>query len=167
MIPIIDAVIKAGTKIADKFWMDKSEKETLEFTKAQFIEQMKFAVKQLDQSGELAELELIFRESQAQRDYQIKMFGSAEALKDFLVGRVILLGRASIRWVIVGFAAWQTKRIVGIVLTDDVIKALIDNKLGIQGMWLVTILVVLIVAIPLAYVTGASVEKILKSRGVI
>jgi len=166
-IPLVDTIIEAGMKVADKIWMDKSEKEKLEFDKAQFVAQVKLTVAKMEQDGELAKIEAAFRESQAQRDYAHQQFGTALDLKDFIIGRIILLGRASIRWVITGFAMWQTYRIVNIVLTDDVIVALSKGTLSGSSIWLISLLVAAIVGVPLFYVSGISIEKLLKVRGVI
>jgi hypothetical protein len=166
-IPIIDAIINLGGTVADKIWMDKGEKEKLEFSKEQFVEQIKLAVKQLDQAGELAEMEMVFKESQAQRDYVQDQFGTAEQMKSFFIGRVILLGRASIRWIITGFAMWQTYQIMNIVLTPQVITALSTGVLSAGAVWLVSLLVSAVVGIPLFYVSGISIEKLLKVRGII
>lgn len=157
-------LIKTGV---NKFWMDKGEKERLEITKEEMQKGFEVVLKKMNQSGDLKKLELTFKESEAQREYTQKHFGSAETLKTFTIGKVIMMGRASIRWVILGFAGWQTHRIVTILMTDDIIKALANGELKASMVWLITLLVVSIVGIPLFYVTGISIEKLFKSRGVI
>lgn len=166
-IPIIDTIIKAGEKIADKIWMDKEAKEKLEFTKEQFISQINFNLNKLEQEGELKKIEGVFKESQAQRDYANNQFGTAAILKNFGIGQAILLGRASIRWIITGFAMWQCHRIVTFILTNDVIEGLGKGTMGTAAIWLVGLLICMIVGIPLFYVAGISIEKLFKSRGII
>ena len=166
-IPIIDKILDVGNTVVDKIWMDKGEKERLEFSKEELAQQVKLAIGKMKQDGELAELELMFKESQAQRDYAQGQFGMASDLKDFFLGRVILLGRASIRWIITGFAMWQTYRIVNIVLTEDMILMISRGAVDGSAIWLVALIVTAIVGIPLFYVSGISIEKLLKVRGVI
>lgn len=168
---IVESLIKPVSNLIhaglDKIWMDKGEKEKLEFSKDELKATMTTTLASLAQQGKFKELEMVFKEAQAQRDYQIKSFGSAEVLKDFFLGRVILVGRASIRWVIVAFAAYETNKIIGWIITEKMIAALMAGNMKGQALWLVTTVVILIVGIPMAYVTGASIEKLLKSRGVI
>lgn len=161
--------IISGTvgKLFDKLWMDQDEKARLDFSKEELASKVTLKLAEMEQSGELAELELEFREAQAQRDYAHKQFGTAETLKTFFVGKVILMGRASIRWVITGYAMWQASKIVDAVLSPDVMKALANGELDIGAVWVVALVIGCMLGIPLAYVTGVSVEKILKSRGVI
>lgn len=166
-IPLIDTVIKAATKVADKLWMDKDKAEELRLNRDQFEAQVRLALKKMEQDGELAQIEAEWRETEAQRQYAHNQFGTAEILKDFTLGKIILFGRASIRWVITGFAMWQTHRIVSQVLSDQMIQALAKAELSTTAIWLVALVVSITIGIPLFYVTGISVEKILKSRGVI
>ena len=81
-IPIIDSVLDAGKTIINKIWMDKGDKAKLEITKQELEQNFELALKSLAQSGELTKLELIFKEHQAQRDYALNQFGSAEILKE-------------------------------------------------------------------------------------
>lgn len=164
---IIEAVSDIGTKVADKFWMDKGAQEQLSFDKEKFTQEVGLAVKRLAQDGELGKLEAVFKEVQAQRDFVLNQFGSAETLKTFWQGRLIMMGRASIRWIIVGWAAWMANRVIKLILTDKVIVALASGTLSVSMAWVVTLIVICILGIPLSYVTGVSIEKLLKSRGVI
>jgi hypothetical protein len=166
-LPLIDAISATVGKITDKIWMDKGEKEKLEFTKNELFVNAKLAVSKLEQEGELSELELVFKESQAQRDYAKDQFGSAKVLKDFFLGRIILFGRASIRWVITGFAMWQAHRMVTHILTEEVMKNLAAGNLSTSAVWVIGMLVTMIIGIPLFYVAGISIEKLFKSRGLI
>jgi len=164
ILSVIDSVIE---KVIPKFWMDKGEKEKIELTREELQNGLKLALKELHQSGELKKEAQVFQESDAQRNFQLKQFGSAEVLKNFVVGQIIMLGRSSIRWIIVGWAAYQTDKIVGLILTTEVINALVANELSAGATWLVTLIVVCIIGLPLAYVTGISIEKLMKSRGII
>jgi len=164
---VIEAVTNIGGKIADKIWMDKEAQAQLSFDKEKFSQEIGLAVKKLAQDGNLAELEAVFKEAQAQRDFVLKQFGSAETLKGFVIGRIILLGRASIRWIIVGWAAYMANKVIKMILTDKVILALAGGTLSGSMAWVVTLIVICILGIPLSYVTGVSIEKLLKSRGVI
>lgn len=164
---IVSALSNTVGKVLDKFWMNKSDKEKLEFSKEELLQSMKLKVFEMAQDGEFKKIEQEFRESQAQRDYAQAQFGTADILSKFLFGKVILFGRSSIRWIITGFAAWQTHRIVTYVLAEDVIKALADGSLSTTAIWLVSTVVCMVVGIPLFYVAGISIEKLFKSRGVI
>jgi len=164
---IVKAVSATLNKAADKIWMDKGEKEKLEFSKEELKEHTRLAIEQMHQNGELTELEYEFKEAESQRTYQLKHFGSAEVLKTFAIGKVILLGRASIRWIIVGYAAFEAHGIIKTVLTPKVIEALANGNLKGTMAWLVLMLIIVIAGIPLAYVTGTSIEKLMKARGVI
>jgi len=164
---IVKGVTDIGGKIIDKIWMDKDEEAKLEFSKEELKYVFDMGIRKLEQDGEFKELEMIFQESQAQRDYAHKQFGTAEDLKTFLIGKVILLGRASIRWVITGFAMWQCHRLVTFILTDEVLAGLASGTLSTSGVWLIGLLVCMIIGIPLFYVTGISIEKLFKSRGIL
>lgn len=166
-IPLIDTILKAAGKAVDKIWMDKDKKEQLAFDKEKFSDEIQLALKTLEQNGELAYIEAEFKEAESERGYAHEQFGTATILKDFFLGRIILLGRAGIRWCITGFAMIQAHRIISTILTPEVIKSLAEGKLTGQGVWLVTLLVCSIISIPLFYVAGVSVEKVLKSRGIL
>lgn len=163
------AKIIQGTigKLSDKLWMDKDEQARLDFSKEELLAEVNMKLVEMEQSGELAMVEAEFREAQAQRDYAHKQFGSAEVLKTFAIGKFILLGRASIRWIITGYAVWQASKIIDSVLSADVMKALASGTLDVGAIWVVALVIATMLGIPLAYVTGVSVEKILKSRGVL
>lgn len=166
-LPIIDTILSVAEKAADKIWMDKDKKEQLNFDKEKFVGDMKLAIQGMEQKGELDELEIMFKEAQAQRDYAQQQFGTAQILKDFFTGRIILLGRAAIRWVITGFAMWQAHRLVTLLLTSDVIKAFAAGTLSGASVWVISLLVCMIIGIPLFYVTGVTIEKLMKARGII
>ena len=98
---LVGPVVEIAKTAMDKIWMDKGEQEKLEFSKEELVQKMGFAIQEMALNGELKKLEHVFKESQAQRDYALDQFGSAKTLKDAgWMGRIILLGRASIRWVI-------------------------------------------------------------------
>lgn len=166
-IPIADKIIGLAETAADKIWMDKDKKEQLKFDRESLTAAMTQAMKKMEQDGEFKELDMMFKESEAQRQYAHNQFGTAALLKDFFLGKVILLGRAAIRWVITGFAMWQAHRLVSIILTTETIKALAAGTLSGSAIWLVSLVVAMILGIPLFYVTGITVEKLFKSRGII
>lgn len=166
-IPIIDTILSAATTVVDKIWMDKDKKEQLSFDKTKLVEEMKVTLIAMEQQGELKKIEEEFRESQAQRDYANNQFGSATVLKEFLIGKIILFGRASIRWVITGFSMWQAHRLVSLILTPEAVKGIAEGTVSASSMWMVTLLVVMILGIPLFYVAGISIEKLFKARGVL
>lgn len=164
-IPIISGIIDAGKSIIDKIWMDKGDKEKLELTKEEMRNHFELALKQMAQSGDLFKLEQSMKEWQAQRDFANDQFGKAEALKDFgWVGKAILLGRASIRWIITGGSMYFTWNIVNSVLTDEVVNSIAKGTLGGSASTIVGLLIVLVIGIPLFYVSGISVEKIMGKR---
>lgn len=166
-IPIVDTIIGAAEKAADKIWMDKDKKEQLKFDREKFTGEMEKAIKQMNIDGDLAKLEAVFKESDAQRQYALSQFGTAALLKDFFFGKIILLGRAGIRWVITGFAMWQAHRLVTYVLTEKTIAALAAGTLSASAVWIIGLIVAMILGIPLFYVTGISVEKLFKARGLL
>lgn len=166
-IPIYDTLVEAGKTIINKIWMDKDKKEQITLDRDALGAKFNLALSEMEQTGELAKIDKEYRESQAQRNYANDQFGSAVTLSSFFFGKIILLGRAAIRWVITGFAMWQVHRIVGYVLTEKVLTGLAAGTLGVGGVWLVTMLVCLVIGIPLFYVAGVSVEKILKARSVV
>ena len=53
------------------------------------------------------------------------------------------------------------------MLTPEIMTALAGGTLQGNMAWLVLLLVIVIAGIPLSYVTGTSIEKLLKARGVI
>jgi hypothetical protein len=167
----IDDIVKGVTDVvkmgADKLWMDKDKKEQILFDKEKFIQETTFAIKKLAQDGELKKVDALFREDQAQRDHVNKQFGTVDQLKDFFLGKIILIGRASIRWIITGYAMYQTHKIVNWVFTQEMLNALIAGTIKGAALWLVTLIACAVIGIPLFYVTGITVEKLLKSRGVI
>jgi hypothetical protein len=166
-IPIIDTVLKAAQTAVDKIWMDKDKKEQLKFDREKLHREMEVALRNLEQTGELKKIESDYKEAQSQRDYANTQFGTASVLKDFFLGKIILLGRASIRWVITGFAMWQAHRLVSVILTKQTIAAFAAGTLSTSAIWLVSLLVVMILGIPLFYVTGVTIEKLFKSRGIL
>lgn len=164
-IPIIDSVLDAGKTILDKLFMDKGEKEKIEITKAELKNNFELALKQMDQNEELTKLEQVFKEHQAQRQFANDQFGTIESLKELgWVGKVIAMGRASIRWVITGGSMIFTWKILNLILTKEVVVALSAGTLSGGGTWLITLLIVLVIGIPVFYVSGISIEKILKVR---
>jgi hypothetical protein len=158
---VINAVTGIFGKVADKLWMDKSEQEKLEFDKVAFIESMKMSFAELAQKGHLAELQKEFEEYQAQRDYANSQFGTVEALASMgFLGRVVLFGRAAIRWVITGgfsVMAWK--------ILDHLLPA-IQAKLASGGTltWVEFMILAQILGVPLFYVCGVSIEKRMKVR---
>lgn len=167
MLQVLGMLLPFAKGIVDKFWMDKGEKERLEFTKEEMKAQLELALKQMEIDGAFKEADQIFREVQAQRDYAQKQFGSAEVLMKTKTGRLIMMGRASIRWVITGVSMMFTYKILNAVLTADVLAALAAGTMSVSAVWVIAVMVCMVVGIPLFYVAGISVEKLLKSRGVI
>jgi hypothetical protein len=164
-IPIISSIIEAGKVVLDKFWMDKGEKEKLELTKEELKQQFSIIMEEMNQTGKLANIDKVFREHQAQRQFANDQFGTAKALKEFgWVGKVVMLGRASIRWVITGGSMFFTWKILNSVLTDSVIAGIAGGSLGGASAYIVGLLIVLVIGIPLFYVSGISVEKIMGRR---
>jgi hypothetical protein len=164
-IPILDSLIDAGKTVIDKIWMDKGDKAKIEITKEEMRNQFAIAMKAMNDNHELAKVEQVFKEHQAQRDFANDQFGKAEVLKEMgWTGRIIMFGRASIRWVITGGSMWFTWNIMNLVLTPDVIAALAAGTMSASGAWLITLLVCLIVGIPVFYVSGISIEKIIGVR---
>jgi hypothetical protein len=158
---VVDSVTGIVGKVADKIWMDKGEEKTLEFTKVQFLETIKFQFANLLQSGKLKEMEGAFKESEAQRDYANKQFGTVEMLaKMGWIGKVVLLGRASIRWVITGGFSFMTWEILQSVLPA------IQTKLADGGTltYIEFMILAQVIGVPLFYVCGVSIEKWLKVR---
>jgi hypothetical protein len=158
---VIDAVKSIGTTVADKLWMDKDEKEQLAFSKVQFAANVKLAVEQMVQDGQFKELEAEFKEHDAQRNYAQQQFGSVQALAAMgWIGKLVLLGRASIRWVITGGFSYMTYQIV------DAILPAITTKLATGGTltWIEFMILAQIIGVPLFYVCGVSIEKWLKVR---
>lgn len=160
-------ITDAVKSITNKIWMDKGEKARLDFDRDELNAIVSMKLQEMEKSGELDKIEAEFKESQAQRDYAQNQFGSADTLKTFAVGQIILMGRASIRWVITLFSMYQGHRIVTAVLSTDVIQALAQNKLSVSNIWIIALVVSAVLGIPLFYVAGISIEKIMKSRGVI
>lgn len=164
-IPIVDSIIDAGKTAINKIWMDKGDKAKLELTKQEMEQHFELALTTLAQNGDLTKLELVFKEHQAQRDFANDQFGKAEVLKGFgKIGSIIMLGRASIRWVITGGAMFFTWELMNTLLTAEVITALAGGTLATGAVYLITLLVCLIIGIPLFYVSGISVEKIMGVR---
>jgi len=164
-IPIIDSIIDAGKTVINKIWADKGDVLKMEFTRDQLQKEFDLAFKTLAQGGELEKLNLVFKEHQAQRDFANDQFGTAETMKSFgWVGQAIMLGRAAIRWVITGGAMWFTWDLMNILLTTDVITALAGGTLATSAVYLITLMVTLIIGIPLFYISGISVEKIMGVR---
>lgn len=158
---VINAVTGIFGKVADKLWMDKSEQEKLEFDKIAFIESMKMSVAELAQSGHLKELEAEFKEHSAQRDYAQNQFGTVEALATMgWVGKVVLLGRASIRWVITGGFSVMAYQILEALLPAIQVKLAAGGTLT----WIEFMVLAQILGVPLFYVCGVSIEKWLKVR---
>lgn len=167
-IPIIGSIIDAGKTIIDKIWMDKGEKEKLEITKEELKRNFELALRQMEQTGDLTKLEQSMKEWQAQRDFANDQFGKAEALKEFgTIGKIILLGRASIRWIITGGSMYFTWHILNSVLTDEVVNSIAKGTLGGSASTLVALLIVLVIGIPLFYVSGISIEKIMGKRNIL
>lgn len=163
----VTAIANLVDKGIDKIWMDKGEKARLEFSREELRTEMKLMLKSKAMSHDIEKLELEFRESQAQRDYAHEQFGTASVLKTFFAGRLILVGRASIRWVITVVSMWFTYKIIDLVLTEEMIASLARGDVNASTVWLVSLIVVLVVGTPMFYVAGVSIEKLLKSRGVI
>lgn len=164
-IPIIGAIISAGKSVLDKFWMDKGAKEKLEFSKEEMLQQFEMMANKMAQDGKFKSIQLKMEEWQAQRDFANAQFGTAKDLAMLgWVGKVIALGRASIRWVITGGSMFFTWKILNSVLTDSVVNALAIGTLGSSASTIVGLLIVLVIGIPLFYVSGVSVEKIMKVR---
>lgn len=164
-IPIISSIIEAGKAVLDKFWMDKGDKEQLLLTKEEMKAQFKLTMEQMHQDGKLSMIDKSFREFQAQRDFANDQFGTAKALAELgWVGKAIMLGRASIRWVITGGSMFFTWKILNAVLTDSVVASVATGTLGGSAAGIVALLIVLVIGIPLFYVSGVSVEKIMKVR---
>lgn len=158
---VIESVSGIFGKVADKLWMDKSEKEKLEFDKVTFIESMKMSFAELKQSGMLKELEHEFKEHEAQRNYAQQQFGTVTALASMgFVGRVVLLGRAAIRWTITGGFSVMAWKIL------DALLPAIQAKLAGGGSltWIEFMVLAQILGVPLFYVCGVSIEKWLKVR---
>lgn len=159
---VVDSVTGIFGKVADKLWMDKGEEKQLAFTKVQFIEQMKYQFANLLQTGKLKEMEGEFKEHQAQRDYANKQFGTVQMLAGMgWVGKFVLLGRASIRWVITGGFSFMTYKILVAILPS------ITTKLATTGgdlTWIEFMILAQIIGVPLFYVCGVSIEKWLKVR---
>lgn len=158
---VIDSVTGIFGKVADKIWMDKSEKEKLEFDKLAFVETMKMEFTKVVQDGTLKEMQQEFQEHQAQRDYANNQFGTVTALATMgFVGKVVLFGRASIRWVITGGFSLMAWRIL-----ESLLPA-IQAKLAAGGAlsWIEFLILAQILGVPLFYVCGVSIEKWLKVR---
>lgn len=165
-IPIIDSLINTGKSILDKIWMDKSDKEKIEITKQELKQNFELTLKQMEQSGELQDFENTFKEHQAQRQFANEQFGTMDALSKMgWVGKAIALGRASIRWIITCGSMFFTWKIINIVLTEKAVAALFAGTLGASAATILGLLITLVVGIPVFYVSGISVEKILKVRG--
>lgn len=164
-IPIIDAVMDLGKTVIDKIWMGKADKEKLEMTKDEMRRAFEVTLTQMEDTKQMKVLENTLKEHQAQRDYANAQFGTVEALSNMgWVGKTILLGRAGIRWVITGGSMYFTWEILNAVLTDGVINGLATGTLGGSAPYIVGLLITLIVAVPLFYCCGVSVEKILDKR---
>jgi hypothetical protein len=164
-IPIIDGVIDVGKTIINKIWMDKADKEQLTLTKDQLRKEFTVTLKQLAMQDKLQDFERVFKEHQAQRDFANDQFGTAQAMAQFgWVGKLIMLGRASIRWVITGGSMFFTWKILNSILTDSVVNSLAVGTLAGSASYIVGLLIVLVIGIPLFYVSGISVEKIMGKR---
>ena len=164
-IPIIDTILDTGKTVINKIWMDAGDKAKIELTKEELQQKFDLALKTLAQNGELTTLEMLFEEYQAQRDFANDQFGKAEVLKGFgWAGKFILIGRASIRWVITGGSMFFTWKLMNTLLTSDVMTALAGGTLATGAVWLITLMVCLIIGIPLFYVSGISIEKIMGVR---
>lgn len=160
---VIDVVSNTFGKIADKLWMDKGDQERLEFSKIEFIETMKFSLTKLLQDGKLKEQENDFREHDAQRQYAHQQFGTVAALAGLgFVGRLILFGRASIRWVITGGFSYMAWEILNALLPA------IQKKLAAGGTLtpIEFMVLAMILGVPLFYVCGVSIEKWLNVRNI-
>lgn len=164
-IPIVDAIVNVGGKVLDKFFMNKSEKELLKLSKEQLRKEFEIELKRMAQEGELQREENAFREYEAQRAFANDQFGTMQALQGMgLVGKIIALGRASIRWVITGGSMYFTWTIIERVITDATVSALFAGTLGGSAAAILGLLITLVVGIPVFYATGISVEKIMKVR---
>ena len=164
-IPLLDTILDTGKTVINKLWMDKDEKAKIEITKEEMQNQFELALRTLNDKHELDKIEAVFKEHQAQRDFANDQFGKAEVLKEMgWAGKVIMLGRASIRWCITGASMLFTWNIMKLILTPEVIKGVAAGTLSASGSWLVTLIVCLIVGIPVFYVSGISIEKILGVR---
>lgn len=164
-IPIIDGIIDAGKTVIDKIWMDAGDKAKIELTREELQQKFELAFKTLEQNGELEKLNLVFKEHQAQRDFANDQFGKAEVLEKMgKAGKFILIGRASIRWVITGGSMFFTWKLMNTLLTSEVMTALAGGTLATGAVWLITLMVCLIIGIPLFYVSGISIEKVMGVR---
>jgi hypothetical protein len=164
-IPIVDSLIEAGKSILDKIFMDKADKEKIEITKEELRKNFEITLRQMTDNKELAILDKAFQEYEAQRQYANDQFGTVDALANMgWVGKTILLGRASIRWVITGGSMFFTWKIVNAVLTDQVVSGLAVGTLGGSAPYIVGLLICLIVGVPIFYVSGISIEKIMNKR---
>lgn len=164
-IPIVDGLITAGMKVLDSLFMSKADEAKIELTKEQLRQQFELTLRQMAEQGKLAEFERVFKEHQAQRDFANDQFGKMEILKEMgWAGKIIALGRASIRWVITGGSMFFTFKIMNLILTPEVVAALAAGTLSTGGIWLIHLLVALVIGIPVFYVSGISVEKIMGKR---
>lgn len=162
---LFESIFKVGGKVIDKLWMDKYQQAQITITKDQMKNDFDLAIKKMVQDGEFKEIEAEFREHQAQRQFANDQFGTLDALSRMgWVGKVIALGRASIRWAITGGSMFFTWKIVNTVLTDAAVAALFAGTLGTAAATILGLLITLVVGIPVFYVSGISVEKIMKVR---
>ena len=164
-IPVIDGILDLGKSVLDKIWMNQGDKAKIELTREQMKAQFEHSLKEIDQKGELSKIEATFKEHQAQRDYAHDQFGKMEILKEMgWVGKIIALGRASIRWVITAGSMIFTWKILNLILTDKLIAGLAAGTLGTSACAIIGLLICLVVGVPVFYVSGVSVEKIMKVR---
>ena len=158
-------IVGIGGKVIDKIWMDKATAGKLELTREELQKEFELAIKQMDQDGDLKRIDQIFREHEAQRKFANDQFGTMDALaKMGWVGKLIALGRASIRWFITGGSMYFTWNIINKVLTDATVAALFAGTLGTAGATILGLIITLVIGIPVFYVSGVSVEKIMKVR---
>lgn len=164
-IPIIDAVMDLGKTVIDKIWMGKADKEKLELTREEMRHAFEISLTQMEDTKQMKVLEATLKEHQAQRDYAHAQFGTVDALANMgWAGKTILLGRASIRWIITGGSMFFTWKIVNAVLTDTMINGLATGTLAGAAPYIVGLLITLIVGVPIFYVSGISIEKIMNKR---
>lgn len=164
-IPIIDSIINLGKTALDKIWIDKGDAAKIELTREQMQRHFELAIKEMDRNGELKQVEATFKEQQAQRDYAHDQFGKMEVLKEMgMVGKIIALGRASIRWIITAGSMFFTWKILNLILTDALVASLAAGTLGASTSAIVGLIICLVVGVPVFYVSGISVEKIMKVR---